>query len=97
MEVYIDDKLVKSRIQNDHIVNLEDAFSTLHEYGMKLNAAICSFGVGSGKFLGYLVSRCSVEASQEQIQAIMDVRSPRTIRDVQKFTGMLVALNCFIS
>lgn len=64
---------------------------------MKLNASKCSFGVHSGKFLGYLVSKRGIEANPDQIDAINRVQPPRTIRDVQKLTGMLAALNRFIS
>ena len=97
MEVYIDDMLVKSRGSDNHLTDLEDTFSTLQEYELKLNAAKCVFRVGSGKFLGYLVSRRGVEANLEQIQAILDVRSPQTVWEVQKLIGMLATLNCFIS
>ena len=45
MEVYIDDMLVKSLEVEDHISHLQQAFSTLHKYNMKLNPAKCSFGV----------------------------------------------------
>ena len=73
MKVYIVDMIVKSRREDDHLKDLEDTFSTLREYMLKLNASKCVFGVGSGKFLGYLVSQQGVEANPEQIQAIMDV------------------------
>ena len=52
MEVYIDDMLVKSLEVEDHISHLQQAFSTIRKYNMKLNLAKCSFGVSSGKFLG---------------------------------------------
>ena len=97
MEVYIDDMLVKSRRSEDHLTDLGDTFSTLREYRLKMNAAKYVFEVGFEKFLGYLVSRRGVKANSEQIQAILDVWSPRTVREVQKLTRMLATLNCFIS
>ncbi|KAK0573106.1 hypothetical protein LWI29_003140 [Acer saccharum] len=54
MEVYIDDMLVKSLVAQQHIDHLRQSFDVLDEYGMKLNPTKCSFGVSSGKFLGYL-------------------------------------------
>lgn len=56
MEVYIDDMLVKSLEAEDHISHLQQAFSTLRKYNMKLNPAKCSFDVSFGKFLGYIVT-----------------------------------------
>ena len=52
IEVYIDNMLVRSLDTKDHISHLQQAFSTLRIYNMKLNPAKCSFGVSSGKFLG---------------------------------------------
>ena len=64
---------------------------------MKLNPTKCSFGVSSEKFLGYLVTQRGVEANPDQIQSIRGIESPRCIKDVQKFTGRVAALNRFIS
>ena len=51
IEINIDDMLVKSLEAEDHIFHLQQAFSTLRKYNMKLNPTKCSFGVSSGKFL----------------------------------------------
>ncbi|KAJ9535409.1 hypothetical protein OSB04_un001477 [Centaurea solstitialis] len=97
MEVYIDDMLVKSERSQDHIQHLKQSFDILREYKMKLNPTKCSFGVRAGKFLGYMVTRRGIEASPEQIKAILEIQSPRNIKEVQKLTGRVAALNRFIS
>ena len=56
MEVYVDDMLVKSKEELAHLDNLRETFTTLRQYQMKLNPSKCTFGVGSGKFLGFIVS-----------------------------------------
>ena len=56
MEVYVDDMLVKSKTEEEHITNLSKCFDTLRKYGMKLNPSKCAFGVKGGKFLGYMVT-----------------------------------------
>ena len=86
MEVYIDDMLVKSLEVEDHISHLQQAFSTLRKYNMKLNPAKCSFGVSSGKFLGYIVTHRGIEANPEQIRAIHSIPSPNNVKEVQKLT-----------
>ncbi|KAL2232807.1 UNVERIFIED_CONTAM: Ribonuclease HI [Sesamum indicum] len=83
MKVYVDDMLVKSKRSQDHLKHLEQAFSIMRSYGMKLNPDKCTFGVGAGKFLGYMVSERGIEANPEKIQAIMSLRSPTTIKDVK--------------
>ena len=56
MEVYIDDMLVKSLWKEDHIIDLRDMFILLRKYNMKLNPTKYAFGVGSGKFFGFMVN-----------------------------------------
>ena len=55
MEVYIDDMLVKSLRAEDHLAHLQKTFEILRKYNMKLNPEKCAFGVGWGKFLGFMV------------------------------------------
>ena len=56
IQVYIDDMLVKSRREDDHLKDLNETFDTLRSYNMKLNPGKCTFGVMAGKFLGFMVS-----------------------------------------
>lgn len=86
MEVYIDDMLVKSLDSEDHISHLQQAFATLRRYNMKLNPSKCSFGVSSGKILGYIDTHRGIEANPEQIRAIQAIPSPRNIKEVQRLT-----------
>ena len=64
---------------------------------MKLNLSKCAFGVVSGKFLGFMVSQRAIEANLEKVQAILDMTSPKTVKEVQKLTRRIAALNRFVS
>ena len=64
---------------------------------MKLNPAKCVFGVASGKFLGFIVSQRGIEVNPEKVQAIINMTSPKTVKEVQKLTGRIAALNRFVS
>uniref|UniRef100_A0A2N9FBJ4 Uncharacterized protein n=1 Tax=Fagus sylvatica TaxID=28930 RepID=A0A2N9FBJ4_FAGSY len=97
VEVYIDDMVVKSVRAEDHLEDLRAVFNTLRRHRLKLNASKCAFGVGSGKFLGFMVTQRGIEANPDQISAILELRPPRTVREVQRLTGMAAALNRFIS
>ena len=97
MEVYIDDMLVKSLEAEQHLTHLEQAFDTMRKYGMKLNPTKCAFGVSSGKFLGYMVTRRGIEANPNQIRSILDIPSPTNPKDVMRLAGRIAALNRFIS
>ncbi|KAI5335978.1 hypothetical protein L3X38_026112 [Prunus dulcis] len=97
MEVYVDDMLVKAPERADHIKNLAEAFSLLRKYNMKLNPSKCTFGVSSGRFLGYLVTQRGIEAHPNQIKAILKMKSPATTKEIQSLTGRAAALNRFLS
>ena len=57
VEVYVDDMLVRSKDEANHLDDLKETFKTLRKYNMKLNPAKCVFAVASGKFLGFMVSQ----------------------------------------
>ena len=55
------------------------------------------FWSGLGKFLGYMVTHRGIEVNPDQIKAINNLQLPRNPKEVQKLTGMMAALNRFIS
>ena len=72
MEVYIDDMLAKSKERLDHTQLLQETFELLHTYDMKLNPLKCAFGVNSGNFLGFMVTRRGIEANRIQLRVIIE-------------------------
>ena len=96
-QVYVDDMLVKSRREEDHLEDLRETFDTLRSYNMKLNPGKCAFIVTAGKFLGFMVSQRGIEANPDKIQAIMEMAPPRNVKEVQSLNGKIVTLNRFVS
>ena len=97
IEVYVDDMLVKSKEEEDHLDDLKETFNTLRQYSIKLNPSKCAFGVSSGKFLGFMVSQRGIEAKPKKVRAILEMSSLKTIKEVQPLTGRVVAFNRFVS
>ena len=60
-----------------HLTDLTSIFEILREHKLHLNASKCSFGVGSGKFLGYMVTHRGIEVNPDQIKAINNLQPPR--------------------
>ena len=77
VEVYVDDMLVKSLWEDEHLSDLQETFDTLRVYNMKLNQSKCVFRVTAGKFLGFMVSQRGIEINPEKVQAIMDLAPPK--------------------
>lgn len=63
MEVYVNDMLVKSKKDADHISDLGKTFEIIIHYKMKLNVAKCTFSVISSKFLGFMVNERGIKAN----------------------------------
>ena len=97
VQVYVDDMLVKSLCEDDHLDDLWETFDTLWSYNMKLNPNKYAFGVTAGKFLGFMVSQRGIEVKLEKIQAIMELEPPSTIKEVQSLSGKIAALNRFVT
>ena len=66
----------------EHVGDLTNIFEILRKHKLRLNASKCSFGVGSGKFLGYVVTHRGIEVNPDQIKAINDLQSPRNSKEV---------------
>ena len=96
IQVYVDDMLVKSLCENDHLNDLQETFDTLRSYNMKLNPSKCVFGVTAGKFLGFMVFQRGIEVNSEKVRAILELEPPRTVKAVQSLNGKVVALNKFV-
>ena len=82
VQVYVDDMLVKSLHENDHLNDLQETFDTLRSYSMKLNPSKCVFGVTTGKFLGFMVSQRGIEVNPEKVRAILELEPLRTVKAV---------------
>ena len=98
VDIYINDMLVKSKIEARHIEDLQGGvFEVLRQHKLCLNADKCAFGVGAGKFLGYLITSRGIEVNLNQIDAVQRLKPSGNPKEVQILTEMLVSLNWFIS
>ena len=77
IKVFIDDMVVKSKIVSDHVGNFTNIFKIMRGHQLRLNASKCSFRVGSGKFLGYMVTHRGIEVNPNQVKAINSFQPPR--------------------
>ena len=93
VQVYVDDIVIKTKKRDTLLDDLRETFDNLRKYRMKLNPTKCTFGVPTGKLLGFLVSSRGIEANLEKISAIERMPTPKSLKDVQKFTGCLASLS----
>ena len=97
VETYVDDVVKKTRDASTLINKLDRTFKAINGYKWKLNPKKCIFGVPSGILLGTVISRDGISPNPSKVKAVLDMRPPRNIKDVQKLTGCMAALSRFIS
>ena len=97
VEVYVNNMLIKSKEEKDHLDDLKEMFNTLRQYSMKLNSSKCAFEVSSGKFLELMMSQRGIEANLKKVRAILEMSSPKMVKEVQSLTRRVATLNKFIS
>ena len=78
IKVYMDDVIAKSKTEEEHLVNLRKLFKRLCKYRLRLNPAKCTFGVKSGKLLGFIMSQKGIEIDPKKVMAILDMPEPHT-------------------
>jgi hypothetical protein len=89
---YVDDIIVKSTKQENHIADLQETFANFRQAGLKLNPEKCVFWVKKGKFPGCLVSTKGIEANPSKIEVILRMESPSTNKGAQRLAGRLASL-----
>ncbi|XP_021743464.1 uncharacterized protein LOC110709553 [Chenopodium quinoa] len=70
------------RLEHDHVSDLRETPGSLRKYGMRLNPKKCVFGVKGGKCLGFLIDKRGIEAHPDKIQAVLDMQSPRSVKEL---------------
>ncbi|GJU64410.1 reverse transcriptase domain-containing protein [Tanacetum coccineum] len=82
LEVYVDDLVIKSCMEQEVIRDIEETFKTLREINMKLNLKKCSFGMREGTFLGYKVNADRLKVCPNKVEAVLSLPSAK--REVGK-------------
>ena len=91
IEVYVDDMIARSHTEEEHLDHLHKLFERLKKYKLRLNPNKCTFGVRSGKLLGFIVNGKGIDVDPTNVKAIQEIQAPRAEKEVRGFLGRL---NC---
>lgn len=78
MQVYIVDIVIKSSLDDGHLDHLRQSFQRMRKYGLKMNLLKCTFCVGAGDFLGFIVHKKGIEINQNREKVIVNLKFPST-------------------
>lgn len=87
--VYLDDVLIASRSAEEHREHLRLLFRRFEEYGLRIKASKCVFGVAELNFLGHEIKADGIRPLRERVDAIQQFPVPTSVRAVQRFLGMV--------
>jgi len=97
MQVYIDDVVVKSSSEDDHLNHLRQSFERMRQYRLKMNPLKCAFGVCAGDFLGFVVHKKGIEINHNKTKDIKETKARTTKKELQSLLGKVNFLRRFIS
>ena len=86
---YLDDILVFSKGETEHIEHLSKIFDQLKKYGIVINTNKCVLGVSEITFLGYQVSAVGISPLPEKVKAIQEYPFPKNAKELRRFLGMI--------
>ena len=93
---YMDDILVASTDEQEHLKHLEQVLSRLAEYGLSINVDKCEFGKSELTFLGHKISKDGIEPLAEKVDAIKNFSIPTSVKKLRTFLGMVNHYRRFI-
>ncbi|GJV02558.1 reverse transcriptase domain-containing protein [Tanacetum coccineum] len=95
LEVYVDDLVIKIRMEDEIVKDIEETFKTLREINMKLNPKKCTFGVEEEMFLGYKVNTKGQKICPDKVDAVLSLPSPKCLKDKSDFHWTMEAEEAF--
>ena len=85
--IYLDDVIVYSRTEDEHLTRLRAVFERMHENGLKLKPSKCSFFKEEIGYLGHRVSKEGILPGTENLKGIAAMAPPSTYTEIRKFLG----------
>ena len=95
--VYIDDVIVHSIDNQEHLDSIEKVFQCLRRYNVRLKPTKCSFFKKKLNFLGHTISDEGICADKDKVKAVQEWSSPQTVRQVRQFQGLAGFLRRYIA
>jgi len=88
--IYLDDVIVFSKSDDDHLQHLKQTFRKWRKFGISLNPKKSHFAMEEGKLLGYIVSFDGLKVDPERVKSIQQIEQPRHRKGIQSFKGKII-------
>ena len=85
--VYLDDVLIYSKTLQDNRLDVSNILEAIQKSGMKVKPSKCEFHQKETEYLGFIFSEDGVKADLVKTQAIWDLTTPKTKKEIKCFLG----------
>ena len=86
---YLDDIIIFSKNEKDHLQHLEEIFNRLRHFGLKMKREKCAFFKQHIQYLGHLISKTGFEPLPEKLESIRKMPAPKSSKEVKQFLGLI--------
>jgi hypothetical protein len=89
MVIYLDDITIFSKLDDEHLQQLERIFRKCRRYGISLNSKKSHFAMPKGKLLGHIISTGGIKIDPKRVEAIQEIEILRNKKSIQSFIGRI--------
>jgi hypothetical protein len=87
--VYLDDILIFSNSEQEHIQHVKTVLQRLREYKLYIKLSKSKFHTTRTEYLGYIVTPEGISIDQDRVTTILEWPEPKTVHDIRVFIGFL--------
>lgn len=94
--VYVDDVIIFSKTEDDHIKHVDWVLKSLHDANMRVAQEKSNFFKSSVEYLGFIVTKDGTKTDPEKLRALQEYAEPTTLFDIRSFLGLASYYRCFV-
>ena len=85
--IYLDDILVYSQDEKEHVTHVSKVLQQLQKNGLYANGKKCLFHSDSVDYLGHFIGPDGLKMDPSKVKVIQDWPEPQKVKDIQSFLG----------
>jgi cleavage and polyadenylation specificity factor subunit 1 len=93
---YLDDILIASSTEDEHLQHLQQVLQRLQQYGLVLNMEKCELGRKQVDFLGHHITADGAAPITRHVEAVQNFPTPQDKKQLQSFLGLVNFYRRFI-
>lgn len=96
VSVFLDDIKITGPDDDTHFQRLEEVFSRLAKYNIRINYEKCQFFTKQIEYCGYILDKYGVHKCKNKMDAIQNAKVPSNKTEVRAFVGLVNYYNRFL-